>query len=166
MGSGEPDVGFLKRAWKLTEDKEAGITLPGGLWHADTESYKLCLVGRLLSNRAYRFEALSSSIQSMLQPVTSMDITQLPDKRLLLRFNHIIDKQRALDGCPWSFEKHILILNAIQEDENPLQVDLECCNFFVHIHDLPMNMMNLGVAIDSPGHSPPFHSNLTSKKRC
>ncbi|KAL0421071.1 UNVERIFIED_CONTAM: hypothetical protein Slati_3130000 [Sesamum latifolium] len=75
-----------------------------------------------------------------------MEITQLSEQRLLLRFNHIIDKQRALDGCPWSFEKHILILNTILENENPMQVNLQCCDFFVHIHDLPLNMMNVGVA--------------------
>ncbi|KAL0324601.1 UNVERIFIED_CONTAM: hypothetical protein Scaly_2427200 [Sesamum calycinum] len=53
---------------------------------------------------------------------------------------------RALDGCPWSFKKNILILNAFGENENLMQVDLEKCDFFVHIHDLPLNMMNLGVA--------------------
>ncbi|KAL0331576.1 UNVERIFIED_CONTAM: hypothetical protein Sangu_1703100 [Sesamum angustifolium] len=53
---------------------------------------------------------------------------------------------RALDGRPWSFEKNILILNAIGENENLMQVDLEKCDFFVHMHDLPLNMVNLGVA--------------------
>ncbi|KAL0431153.1 UNVERIFIED_CONTAM: hypothetical protein Sradi_0741300 [Sesamum radiatum] len=82
----------------------------------------------------------------MINPVKGMEIKHLPEGRFLLRFNHIIDRNRAMAGCPWSFEKNILILNSIGVDENPMQVDLDWCDFFVHIHDLPLSKMNLGVA--------------------
>ncbi|KAL0448045.1 UNVERIFIED_CONTAM: hypothetical protein Slati_1932400 [Sesamum latifolium] len=95
---------------------------------------------------SYHFEALCSSIQSMLFPVKGLEIKQLEAGRILLCFNHIIDKQRATEGCPWSFDKNILILSAIGDSENPMQVDSERCDFYVHIHDLPLNMMNVGVA--------------------
>ncbi|KAK4385500.1 hypothetical protein Sango_2674000 [Sesamum angolense] len=61
-------------------------------------------------------------------------------------FNHVIDRDCALKGYPWSFDKHVLILNSIWVDENPTQVDLNRCDFNVHIHDLPLSRMNLGVA--------------------
>ncbi|KAL0291267.1 UNVERIFIED_CONTAM: hypothetical protein Sangu_2538900 [Sesamum angustifolium] len=102
--------------------------------------------GRLLSNRSYRYEALRSSLQSMLLPVKGMEVKQLHEGRFLIRFNHVINK-RTLERCLWSFEKNILILKAIRELENPMQVTLEECDFFVHIHELPLSMMNLGVAI-------------------
>ncbi|KAK4391524.1 hypothetical protein Sango_1930200 [Sesamum angolense] len=54
---------------------------------------------------------------------------------------------RALEGCPWSFHKDILILNGLKQEENPRQVDLNWCEFLVHIHDLPIWNMNLGVAM-------------------
>ncbi|KAK4424653.1 hypothetical protein Salat_1658900 [Sesamum alatum] len=60
--------------------------------------------------------------------------------------HHIIDRNRTLEGCPWSSEKNIIILNEIREHENPLQVNLELCDFHVHVHELPLSMMNLGVA--------------------
>ncbi|KAL0349594.1 UNVERIFIED_CONTAM: hypothetical protein Sradi_4108600 [Sesamum radiatum] len=71
---------------------------------------------------------------------------QFPDKRLVLRFNHVIDKRRALEGCPWSFQKNILLLTDMREEENPMKVDLNRCDFFVHVHDISLNMMNRGVA--------------------
>ncbi|KAK4421456.1 hypothetical protein Salat_2096200 [Sesamum alatum] len=49
-------------------------------------------------------------------------------------------------GYPWSFEKNIILLSGIGEKENPLQVDLDWCDFYVHVHELPFIMMNLGVA--------------------
>ncbi|KAL0463440.1 UNVERIFIED_CONTAM: hypothetical protein Slati_0231600 [Sesamum latifolium] len=146
MGSAGPDVELLKREWKLTEDEDDGVTFPGGLWSASSDSQRLCLVGHLLSSRPYHFEALSASIHSMLLPIKGLDIRELPEKRLLLRFKHPIDKRRALDGCPWSFEKNILLLADLKEDENPMKVELKWRDFFVHVHDIPLNMMNRGVA--------------------
>ncbi|KAL0407807.1 UNVERIFIED_CONTAM: hypothetical protein Sradi_1715100 [Sesamum radiatum] len=146
MGGVEVELDRMKRAWSLTDDDEEPLLIPSGLWEANAESRKLCLVGRLLSKRPYRHEALCSSLQSMFRPVKGLDIKQLEEGRILLRFNHIIDKQRALDGCPWSFEKNILILKSIGELENPMHVALDECDFFVHVHDLPLSMMNLGFA--------------------
>ncbi|KAL0298088.1 UNVERIFIED_CONTAM: hypothetical protein Scaly_3073100 [Sesamum calycinum] len=34
----------------------------------------------------------------------------------------------------------------MREDENPMHVDMDWCDFHIHVHDLPLNMMNLGVA--------------------
>ncbi|KAL0320307.1 UNVERIFIED_CONTAM: hypothetical protein Sradi_5292200 [Sesamum radiatum] len=117
-----------------------------GLWKANLDFHKLCVVGRLLSNKPFKFEALCSSIRSMILPVKGMDIRQLEEGRILIRFNHIIDKQRALEGCPSSFEKNILFLNSVGDFENPMHVALEVCDFYVHVHDLPLSMMNRGVA--------------------
>ncbi|KAL0324588.1 UNVERIFIED_CONTAM: hypothetical protein Scaly_2425900 [Sesamum calycinum] len=68
------------------------------------------------------------------------------DTRLLFHFNHVIDCNRVLEGSPCSFEKNILILNGVCEHENPMQVLLTHCEFFVHIHDMPMNKMNREMA--------------------
>ncbi|KAL0433422.1 UNVERIFIED_CONTAM: hypothetical protein Slati_2676500 [Sesamum latifolium] len=74
-----------------------------------------------------------------------MDVKQLDEGRILLRLKHIIEKQRAQEGCPWSFEKNILILKPIGELENPMHVALDDCDFYTHVHDLPLSMMNLGM---------------------
>ncbi|KAK4437379.1 hypothetical protein Salat_0071800 [Sesamum alatum] len=68
----DPNLGLLKRAWKLTEDEESGMVLLGGLWHAGSGSPELCLVERLLSNRLHRFEALRTSIRNMILPGQSL----------------------------------------------------------------------------------------------
>ncbi|KAL0420465.1 UNVERIFIED_CONTAM: hypothetical protein Slati_3069400, partial [Sesamum latifolium] len=82
----------------------------------------------------------------MLNPVTGLEMRRLSEVQFLILFNHIIDRNWALEGCPWSFEKNTLILNSIGENENPLNVDLDWCEFSVHIHDLPLSKMNFGVA--------------------
>ncbi|KAL0405167.1 UNVERIFIED_CONTAM: hypothetical protein Slati_3830600 [Sesamum latifolium] len=96
----ETDLGQLKKAWKLTEEEEDGALMPSGLWQSNSGAHNLCLVGRLLSTKPYRFKALCSSIQSMLLLVKGLDIKSLQEGCFLLRLNRIINRQRAMDGCP------------------------------------------------------------------
>ncbi|KAK4426428.1 hypothetical protein Salat_1411400 [Sesamum alatum] len=124
LGMDETLVGFNGRL-RLTEEERQRLVLPGGLWHADSDTHRLCLVGRLLSSRVPQFETFSTSVQGMINPVKGMDIRQIGGGRFLLRFNHVIDMNRALEGCPWSFEKNVIILSGIGEKENPLRVDLD-----------------------------------------
>ncbi|KAL0367135.1 UNVERIFIED_CONTAM: hypothetical protein Sradi_3603600 [Sesamum radiatum] len=85
-------------------------------------------------------------MKSMLNPVKGLEMRRLEAGHFLIRFNHIIDRNRALEGCPWSFEKNTIILSGSGVNENPMIVDLEWCDFFVHMHDLPLIKMNFGVA--------------------
>ncbi|KAK4426248.1 hypothetical protein Salat_1393300 [Sesamum alatum] len=82
----------------------------------------------------------------MMNPVKGMDIKALSEGCFLLFFHHAIDKQRILAGCPWSFEKNLIILNDVPADANPVHVDLNWCDFVVHVHELPLSKMTKGVA--------------------
>ncbi|KAK4385947.1 hypothetical protein Sango_2718700 [Sesamum angolense] len=105
----------------------------GSLVHKFAITLRNCFI------RASNYSAISSKMGRLLS-------TLLPIRCLWLWLNHIINKQQALDCCSWSNEKHILILNIIKENEYPMQVNLDYCDFFIHVHDLPLNMMNLGIA--------------------
>ncbi|KAL0361309.1 UNVERIFIED_CONTAM: hypothetical protein Sradi_3815400 [Sesamum radiatum] len=82
----------------------------------------------------------------MLNLVKGLEMRRLPDGRFFIRFNHIIDRNHALDGCPWSFGKNTLIMSSTGENKNTLHVDLDWCDFFIYVHDLLLSKMNLGVA--------------------
>ncbi|KAL0409545.1 UNVERIFIED_CONTAM: hypothetical protein Sradi_1888900 [Sesamum radiatum] len=82
----------------------------------------------------------------MLNPVKGLEMRRLEEGRFLIRFNHVINQNRALAGCPWSFEKNTLILNEVGAEENPLHVDLDWCEFHIQVHDLPLSKMNYWVA--------------------
>lgn len=72
----------------------------------------------------------------------------MSDDRIIFQFSRIIDKNRAFDGCPWSFDNHILILNDFGRDDNPLLVNLDFCDFHVHIHDFPLSRHTKEMAMD------------------
>ncbi|KAL2249445.1 UNVERIFIED_CONTAM: hypothetical protein Sindi_2418200 [Sesamum indicum] len=98
---------------RLTEEEGNGLLVPDELWNAKSDGHQLILVGRLLAYRMVTFKGFSRSVKSMINPVKGLEIKQFPATRFLLRFNHIIDRNRALAKCLWSFEENILILNGI-----------------------------------------------------
>ncbi|KAK4438680.1 hypothetical protein Salat_0202500 [Sesamum alatum] len=106
----------------------------------------LYLVRHLLDRRPAKFNFLKETLVVVMNPVKGMDIRCIADNTFLFIFRHELDKNRALEGCPWNFEKNILILNEVGKDENPLSVDLSWCSFFVHIHDLPIRKITREVA--------------------
>ncbi|KAL0307284.1 UNVERIFIED_CONTAM: hypothetical protein Sradi_6145700 [Sesamum radiatum] len=82
----------------------------------------------------------------MLNPVKELEMRSLKGKRFMIQFNHIIDRNRALQGCPWSFKKNTLILSRVGVNENPMHVDLNWCEFFVHVPNLPLSKMTFDIA--------------------
>ncbi|KAL0434884.1 UNVERIFIED_CONTAM: hypothetical protein Sradi_0196300 [Sesamum radiatum] len=141
----EADWGRLNSSIRLRDDEEDEMIVPDGLWNLDIESFHLCLVDRLLASRSYNFDGFCTAIKGMLN-VKGLEIKQLREDRLLFKFNHIIDRNRALKGCLWDFDKYVLILNSIPVDENSMHMDLNCCDLYVYFHDLPLSGMNLGIA--------------------
>ncbi|KAK4422753.1 hypothetical protein Salat_1857800 [Sesamum alatum] len=70
-------------------------------------------------------------------PVKGMDLRPLDNNKFLLRFNHVIDRNRVMDRCPWAYEKYILILAVVNEAENPSTIDLNWCDFHIQVHGIP-----------------------------
>lgn len=57
---------------------------------------------------------------------------------MLIRFYHILDLQRVLEGSPWTFGNHPIIIHRLKVGEVPLQVPLDKIAFWVQIHNLPV----------------------------
>ncbi|KAL8507170.1 hypothetical protein ACS0TY_017900 [Phlomoides rotata] len=52
-------------------------------------------------------------------------------------FHHILDVNRILEGSPWSFNNHPLVLHSLQIGDHPLRVPLNKIPFWVQVYDLP-----------------------------
>ncbi|KAL0396908.1 UNVERIFIED_CONTAM: putative mitochondrial protein [Sesamum calycinum] len=59
----------------------------------------------------------------------------------------MVDRNRVVDGCPWSFEKNLLVLSPIAANENPQEVNLDWAEFHTHVHGLPLSKMSKEMAV-------------------
>ncbi|KAL8473992.1 hypothetical protein ACS0TY_030732 [Phlomoides rotata] len=64
-------------------------------------------------------------------------IKPVGEGRFMFQFYHFLDVKRVLDGSPWSFNNHPLILHPLQKGEHPHRVPLNKLPFWVQIYDLP-----------------------------
>ncbi|KAL8528879.1 hypothetical protein ACS0TY_006375 [Phlomoides rotata] len=67
--------------------------------------------------------------------------------RFLFQFFHGLDVKIVLDGCPWSFNNHPLLLHLLRKGEHPQRVPLNKLQFWVHIYDLPHGYISEKVGV-------------------
>ncbi|KAL0406171.1 UNVERIFIED_CONTAM: hypothetical protein Slati_3931000 [Sesamum latifolium] len=104
------------------------------------------IVGRLLSSKSFHPEALQTTLRAAFNPVKGMDFKLIEGGRFLLKFFHVLDRDRVLDRCPWAYDKTLLVLAPVDASDDPNLVELNFCNFHIHIHGLPMGKMTKEVA--------------------
>ncbi|KAL0298034.1 UNVERIFIED_CONTAM: hypothetical protein Scaly_3075100 [Sesamum calycinum] len=120
--------------------------MPTGVWHAYPVNQGLFVVGRLLSSRSFHPDALQSTLLASFNPVRGMEFKMIEGDRFLLKSFHPIDRQRVMANCPWAYDKHLIVLAPLEASENPSSVDLNWCEFYIHIHGLPIGKMSNEVA--------------------
>ncbi|KAL0344529.1 UNVERIFIED_CONTAM: hypothetical protein Sradi_4284200 [Sesamum radiatum] len=140
------DFGRLGTALSLTEEEEAGWVLPTGVWHAEPFTRGFFIVGRLVSTKSFHPEALHTTLKTAFNPVRGMDFKMIAGERFLLKFFHALDRDRVLARCPWAYDKNLLVLAPLDAAEDPVCVDLNWCDFHIHIHGLPLGKMTKEIA--------------------
>ncbi|KAL0448799.1 UNVERIFIED_CONTAM: hypothetical protein Slati_1436300 [Sesamum latifolium] len=146
-GMMEQGMDRLGKSLILTEEEEEELILPLQACQGGTEVDGFPLVGRLLSPRYVWFDVFQMTLTILFRPIKGMTVKMLEEHRFLLWFHHCVDRDRALDGCPWTFDKNLIILSKVSVNENPLEVDLNWCSFYVFVHGLPLGLMTNEVAM-------------------
>ncbi|KAL0452306.1 UNVERIFIED_CONTAM: hypothetical protein Slati_1208700 [Sesamum latifolium] len=70
-----------------------------------------------------------------------MEFKLMEEERFLLKFFHILDHNRVLEGYPWAYHKKLLVLALVEAEDDPKLVDLSRCDFHIHVHGLPLGKM-------------------------
>ncbi|KAL0386176.1 UNVERIFIED_CONTAM: hypothetical protein Sradi_3011900 [Sesamum radiatum] len=142
----EAQLERLVRSLVLTEEEEGELILSQEVWKGDETVEGFLVVGRLLTPRPYRFDVLRMTFMNILRSIRGLELKLLTANRFMIRFNHVADRDKAINGCPWIFDRNLIILTHTTAEEDPLKVDLSYSPFQVHIHGLPGRMMTREVA--------------------
>ncbi|MBA0615717.1 hypothetical protein Godav_015832, partial [Gossypium davidsonii] len=85
-----------------------------------SEEEILSLVGCFLTASIIHYPAMKSTMANLWHLVKGVQIRDLGEKRYLFKFFHIIDMERVINGAPWTFNNHLLILHKLKGGEDPL----------------------------------------------
>ncbi|KAL0287553.1 UNVERIFIED_CONTAM: hypothetical protein Sradi_7122900 [Sesamum radiatum] len=140
------ELNKMKDALNLSEMEQHSVIVPLGLWHGESDSPGYYLVVKLLSRWSFNFEALKNTLLNSFNPIKGLEMRLIDNGCILFNFAHTIDRKRVIEGGPWAFEKNLLVLKAIEEDDDPASIDLNWVNFFVHVHGLLLGRMSRHMA--------------------
>lgn len=104
--------------------------------------FSLCLVGRFVTNKSIRFLIMKEMMAAVWMPLNGITITEIEPSIFLFRFYHNVDVQHVLNGGPWSLDKHMMILGAIKNGEDPAPVPLFSIPIWVQEHNLLVGFMS------------------------
>jgi hypothetical protein len=88
-----------------------GIKISEGEVAADREKGERCIVGRIGDEKKVNKDAFKSVLARIWCIVGIVIFGEVQDNVWLFEFTDVDDKNRVLDGRPWSFDQQILILN-------------------------------------------------------
>ncbi|GMI93514.1 hypothetical protein HRI_003020700 [Hibiscus trionum] len=128
-------------ALSIEEGEEEILELPPEVQDV-VDPYDLCLVGRFLTSSVIHFLAMRNTMADVCHPLGGISVTDIGEKRICFKFYHEIDISRVLEGSPWFFNNHLLLLHRLLPGEDPLLVPLNLVNFWVQVHDLPPGLMS------------------------
>ena len=109
------------------------------------QSYDLCLAGRFLTDRSINFNATRNKVARLWRPGRGMCTRELSDSKYLIQFFHSVDMKRVLEGAPWAFDNHLLLLHRLVEGDVPRQIPVNHVDFWVQIYELQVGYMSLGI---------------------
>lgn len=101
----------LARQISLKQGEDVLIAADPSLAVPDSTDHALYLVGRVVIDKELSLNALRANIRRLLNPVKGVDIRPLGSNKVLLKFDHPLDRKHALDGCPWAVERTPYFLN-------------------------------------------------------
>lgn len=142
----------LVKEWerlKLTEEEDKVF---GGELEVETasswEQLSLTLVGKLLTTRPYNVEAMKRMLIAIWRLNDNVSIRMIDTNLFVFQFYCDADKDRVIDGSPWSFSDHLLLLKDIQGDEQPSEVTFNQSPFWLCLADVPFGKRNASFAYE------------------
>lgn len=76
-------------------------------------AHDLYLIGRVIIDKEMSIGLIRAHTLRLLHPVKGATIRPIAPNIFFIKFNHHLDKKKAMGGCPWVLDRHALILEPI-----------------------------------------------------
>ena len=130
----------------LSVDEKEELVLNTGEDGSTTQSFDLCLNGRFLTDRMINFNAMKHRLASVWRLGKGICIKEINKLFFFFLFFHIVDLKRVLEGGPWTFDTHLLILHHLKQGAIPIAILLFHVLFWIQVYDIPVGSMSLNVS--------------------
>jgi len=130
----------LVHSWKkLTLSERDG---PGCSLTSDHSITEFSIATQFLTKRAINMEVIARTFTPPWRARNGFKIKRFSDHKLLFTFNNEKDVGRILVSDPWSFDKHLVVIQKY-DGSSPLQdIKFDRTTIWVQIHGIPLKYMS------------------------
>ena len=104
------------------------------------------LAAKFFTRRVLNMEAIARTFTLLWKTRKGFEIRDLGDHKILFVFPEKADVDRVLEGEPWSFDRHLVVLQRIERDDVLRSMDFSVTRFWVQVHDMPIGSSSLDLA--------------------
>ena len=106
------------------------------------------LAAKFFTKRALNIEVVARTFRPLWRTKASFHISNVGDNMLLFTFDQEIDTVKVLLGEPWSYDRHLVVLQRFEGKKPIKELEFNRVKFWIQIHDLPYKFMNPVSAIE------------------
>ena len=103
----------------------------------EEDCIELGVVGKIWTNRTINKNAFMTTMKNVWQPTCGIDISNIGENKYVFQFHHWRNKQRVMEGQPWHFDIHAILLSDIKGNIRPSDMELYELPMWVRIYNLP-----------------------------
>nr|POF21903.1 putative ribonuclease h protein [Quercus suber] len=138
------EVESMWQKLSLSADEELGFEVP------DSSSVsRSLLAGKFLTHRMINREAVIRTFKPLWRTRKPFRTHEMGENRLVFEFENEVDLERVMEYEPWTYDKHLVLFQRIEDSTTISSLSFTECAFWVQIHNLPIKSMtpDLGLSI-------------------
>ncbi|KAL0014215.1 hypothetical protein SO802_001284 [Lithocarpus litseifolius] len=125
----------------LSERENTGFVLQN-----DQQTGEFIIAAQFLTPRFLNMEILARTFKQLWRSTNGFRIRNQKGNRVLFVFDNVGEVDRILKNQPWSFDKHLVMLQRYNSDIPVRDLVFQKTLFWVQVHDIPMRFMKRKVA--------------------
>lgn len=94
-----------------------------------TLNISMSIVGRVLSKTPYNFEAFKKTINHVWMISKNALFSVIENGLFIIQFATLRDREKVLDGRPWTFDQNSVLLDEIAKGVHPYEIVLKHSHF-------------------------------------
>ena len=104
------------------------------------------IAAKFLTRRALNVDAIGRTFKPLWRAINGFTIKNMGNHILLFIFENQEDITRVLNSEPWSFNKHLVVVQEYERNTPIKDVSFNKASFWVQVYDIPIRYMTKEVA--------------------
>nr|POE79271.1 hypothetical protein CFP56_15213 [Quercus suber] len=113
----------------VTEEKGEGVELGSSSTRAANKAGKNCAIMKIMTHRSISLDTLRKNQRMLWKTNKWVNFSKLEAELFLVEFGDVKDKKKVLDMSPWSFEKQLVIIQEVEGELTPKEMELKWSPF-------------------------------------